>query len=230
MSDYAVKVTIKNARILRLMRDAGITSQSELAQRAGVSQTDVGTLINMKRRPTGKDAMWRPLVDKICFVLGCTPEDMFTEAQGDMELQTNSVVIDMDEPQLRALMSDDMEQKVWAKLELQKLLGHVKNPKDRAVMEARLDGATFAEIGQQFGRRGGRIRDYEARAIRDMRSAARGGARDAARNINAGETRRKAKPPQPSPLEAKAKPPQPSPLEAKAKPPLPLSVSFSSWQ
>ena len=216
MSDYAVKVTIKNARILRLMRDAGITSQSELAQRAGVSQNDVGTLINMKRRPTGKDTLWRPLVEKICFALKCTPEDMFTDAQADMELQTNSVVIDMDEPQVRALMSDNMEKQVWAKLELQKLLDHVKDPKDRAVMEARLEGATLAEIGQQFGRTAETMRGREARAIRDMRSAARGGARDTARKIIAGETRRKALPP--------------PPREAKATPRLPLSVSFSSWQ
>jgi len=218
MSDYAVKVTIKNARILRLMRDAGITSQSDLARRAGVGPNDVGTLVNMKRRPTGKDTMWRPLVDKICFVLKCTPEDMFTEAQADMELETNSVVIDMDEPQVRALMSDDMERQVWAKLELQKLLDHVTNPKDRVVMEARLDGATLDDIGRQFGRTREAIRHREARAMREMRSAARAGARDTARKIIASDTRRRALPPPPTPT---------PPREAKATPPLPDSVSFT---
>ena len=44
MGDYAVKLSVRNGRILRRMRECGITSQAELARTAAVTPLAVSQL------------------------------------------------------------------------------------------------------------------------------------------------------------------------------------------
>lgn len=145
--DYAVKVTVRNGRILRLMREAGIETQAELARRAGISMTCVNAIVCLRNAPEKTNGEWRYGVEEIAAVLHCDPEELFSDVQRTLALPSNSHEVYLDEPQMAQLASGDMEREQWAKLEVQRLLEGV-TPRERAVIEAISEGCTFEEAGQ----------------------------------------------------------------------------------
>jgi len=177
MSDYAVKITIRNGRILKRMRQCGFDSVAALARAMGHSrqQTLIGQIINLKIPAINKDGEWRSIVMNMAGALSCNPEDMFSEAQATMALEHNSRETFMDEPAVRALASGDMESSAWARIEAQKLL-ECLTPREREVMESLLHGETFEDVGKEmkpYTLSRERIRQIEAKAIRKMRGAAK---------------------------------------------------------
>lgn len=183
MSDYVVKVTIKNGRILRLMREAGIFTAAELSRRSGVNQQHFGKILNLQKAPVRKDGSWTRGVEDIAGVLGCDPEDMFTERQRTLALEANTREIQMTEPQVLALASGgDLERQSWSKIELQRLLGSLE-PRERLIVEQMNGGVTVYEIGDELGISGSRVGQIGDRAFRKMRTTATRNAKRVAENI-----------------------------------------------
>jgi DNA-directed RNA polymerase specialized sigma subunit len=168
MTDYTVKITIKNGRILRLMRKAGIATVAELSRKCGVTQSQIGDIINLKKAPVNSRGQWAGGVENIAGVLCCDPEDMFTESQLTLAIKSNSRTIEMDEPQVMALASGDAESQSWARIETQRLLGGL-NERSRQIIEARAEGETAGEIAEQLNLSVARIHQIEATALRKMR-------------------------------------------------------------
>lgn len=170
MSDYAVKITIKNARILRLMRSAGIDTVAELSRRSGVPQTELGKIIGLKKSPTLKDGQWASAVERMSAILRCDPEDMFTDAQSNMELKTNSHEVEMGEPEVMALTAgESMEDSSWARIEAQRLLAGL-GQREREIVEGMMQGGTYAEVGAEHNISVERARQIEQKALRKMRA------------------------------------------------------------
>jgi len=154
------------------MRDAGIDSVAEIARRAEVSPQSLGDVINLKLSPRKpSDGQWRDVVVRMAGVLQCDPEDLFSEAQEIMALPSNSRTAYLDEPQVMALSSANMEESTWAKLEVQKLLSCLSE-RERRITEAIMDGATFNEATEADinGRSSvERMRQIYARSLRKMK-------------------------------------------------------------
>ena len=87
MSDYAVKITIKNGRILSRMRACGIESLAELARRAGIQYSTLVAIVALKTRPIGRRGKWLAGVENVAGVLKCDVEDLFSDAQREMALE-----------------------------------------------------------------------------------------------------------------------------------------------
>lgn len=105
MSDYAVEIKVRNGRVLRLMRAAGISNASELARRSGVSPTDVSRILNLKRTPLhAKTGKWIAAVIAISDALHCLPDDMFSEAQRLGFMENNRAVLEMSEAEVGLLL------------------------------------------------------------------------------------------------------------------------------
>ena len=170
--DYAVKVSVRNGRILRMMQAKGIANQMELARRAGVGVQSVNRVICLRDKPICRSGAWREVVERIAGVLGCDPEDMFSDAQRDMALETNSHELFMDEGAVASLASHDPEQVSWAKIEVERLLTAVTSPRGRAIVMARAEGARLDELAEEYGVCRERIRQFEAKALRQMRARA----------------------------------------------------------
>ncbi len=170
-ADYAVTVKVRNGRILSRMRALGIRNQSDLAQRIGVHPSRVGQILNMKAAPLRQNGEYAEVVHKIAAALRCSPDDLFTDRQKVGVLQHNETTVFMDEAQVEALTCGGGEEAAWAKIEAQRLLG-ILNPRSRAVVEARMGGASLEEIGAEYGVTPARIRQIEAKAIRVMRGRA----------------------------------------------------------
>lgn len=170
--DYAVTVKVRNARILRLMAEAGYRTQAELARAAGVNVSQLCAVVNLREKPTTQNGEWRGLVENVAAALKCDVDDMFSEKQRNMELPANSVTVEMSEPQIIALMDDSGERETWARLETERLLTHLTE-REQKVVRLRMEGATMAEAGEELGTSGTRVAQLEAKAFRKMRYAAK---------------------------------------------------------
>lgn len=170
--DYSVKVTVRNGRILSRMRARGIESLSELARQAGISYSKLWAIVALRERPIGARGAWVAGIENVAGVLGCDVEDLFTDAQRENVVERNSAEVYMDEPDVMALTSGDPERAYWIKSEAQRLLGAIKSPRQRDIVERRLSGETLQEIADSMGRSKERVRSLEAKAYWAMRVAA----------------------------------------------------------
>lgn len=174
-NEYLVKVTIRNNLILRQMKKLGIKTQTELAKRAGLPPTTVGNLIGMKRRPLhALSGEWLDTAFALSAALHMEPEELWTEKQRGMALDSNSREVSMSEDAVMQLASGDkLEHNVIASKLVADALTTLK-PRERDVIQARFfDGDTLEEIGNQQGVTREVIRQVEARALRKLKHPSR---------------------------------------------------------
>lgn len=183
MSDYAVKITVRNGRILRKMRECGIKSQTELARIAGLSIGAVNAFVAMREKAYSKSGEFRETAWLIASALGCEPEDLFNDQQREQALERNTGEVFMDAPQVQALMSGDVEQSVWAQIEVDRLLSSLPTPQSQMVMRRRLDGETCEEIANDLSLSKRRISQIEQQSLRRMRNYIRHADRRTHRDI-----------------------------------------------
>lgn len=176
MSDeYLVKVTIRNNLILRRMKALGIKSQAELAKRSGLSLITVSTLICMKRRPVSAvTGEWLDTAFALSSALQVEPEELWTEKQRNMTLESNSREVSMSEEAVMQLASGvRFEYNAIASKMLTEAM-ETLSPREQDVLHRRFfDGETLREIGDRQGVQQERIRQLEAKALRKMRHPSR---------------------------------------------------------
>tara|TARA_R110000765_G_scaffold321145_1_gene413206 strand:- start:96 stop:641 length:546 start_codon:yes stop_codon:yes gene_type:complete len=166
MSDYRVKITVRNARILRAIEDAGFESQAACARAIGCSLTALNSLVAMRTPAVNKNGrlstLAQLLVDELCLL----PEDLWTQDQLFMDLERNTSETEVNETEVQAIRDES------AKLARKMLEGLPSN--DRRVLEGRfLKDETLDEISSTAGRDGGkvmreRVRQIESRALRRL--------------------------------------------------------------
>ena len=174
-NEYLVKVTIRNNLILRQMKKLGIKSQSELARLAGLTPTAVGLLIGMKRRPLhALSGEWLDNAFALSAALHMEPEDLWTEKQRGMALDSNSREVSMSEDAVMQLASGDrLEHNVIASKLVADVLTTL-NPREQDIIRARFfDGDTLEEIGDRQGVGRNRIQQLEAKALRKLKHPSR---------------------------------------------------------
>ena len=89
MSDYAISVKVRNGRIRRKIAECGFGSVNELCRKSGLHPERVGALLNLKVAPLMADGRWRRSAIALAEVLGCTCDDLFSEAQRTLALRDN---------------------------------------------------------------------------------------------------------------------------------------------
>jgi DNA-directed RNA polymerase specialized sigma subunit len=171
VSDYRIKISISNGRILRLMSDRGIPSQTELARRAGLGVVAVNAIIKMRALPKLKNGGWRDAVHRIAAVLGVTPEQMFTDTQANGVLEQNDFEADLTEAQMNSLCGPDVATQLEHKDTVARLMEALPD-RYRHVITARMADATYADIGTEMGISTGRVQQIEAKGLRIMRGQA----------------------------------------------------------
>jgi len=170
-TDYAVKVTIRNGRILSRMRAKGIRSLSELAEKAGIPYSKLCGIVALKERPIGVRGAWKAGIENVAGVLGCDVDDLFTDAQRENTLESNSGEIYLDEPEVMELTSGDPERAYMIKVEAHRLLASIPE-RARGVVMRHAEGDTYDEIAADLRVSRERVRQIEQKAIRHMRTAA----------------------------------------------------------
>ena len=169
--------------MLRAMRDAGFTTQTELAKAVGLAPNEIGFYMNLTRTPLRADGEWREAVLRIAAVLRCDPETLFPEQHLSRVLEKNKAE--------GAVSFDELEsfiEAVWRPeavenhISLQRALASLTD-RERKVIERRfgLDGEgeqTLSEVAEDLSLRAHglssslteqSIRAIENSALRNLR-------------------------------------------------------------
>ncbi len=175
MTDFAVKVTVRNARILRAIKAAGFSTQADFSRFMGKSPQHINAIINFREKPIA-NGDWSELAMDISSALHTEPEDLWPEHMRDLHVARNSAEADISAEQLAQIAAPcslEIDKPLLAKL-----LSAVTHPRRRAMIEARfgLTGEpeqTLEDIAKDYGVTRERIRQNEWKAIREMREKAR---------------------------------------------------------
>lgn len=103
MMDYRVTVSVRNNRILELGEQIGLNSAAAIAKASGVPPTIVGEYVNLKVAPINSRGDWRPTALRLAEALACEPDDLWSDEQKTMELDTNKAHRNVSSAQLQEL-------------------------------------------------------------------------------------------------------------------------------
>ena len=175
MTDFAVKVTVRNARLLRAIKAAGFGTQTELARFMGKSPQHINAIINFPEKPIA-NGDWSELAMDISSALRTEPEDLWPHHIRDLLTARNSIEAEIDSEQLAQIAAPSSLE--VDKPLLAKLIAAITHPKRRAMIEARFGitgepEQTLEEIAKDYGVTRERIRQTEWKAVREMREKAR---------------------------------------------------------
>lgn len=182
MSDYEITIKVRNARIVRAMRAAGMKTQADLARAANVGHTRVGKILAVKLPAYRKNAQWRSDVLRIADALGVMPDELFTErqAQGGLKNVTREIG-EGDLDQIAALSGfqaiappDEMVLAAETRRMIEKSVAKL-SPRLADVIRRRFGlppyerDHTLEEIATALGITRERVRQMEAKALRQLR-------------------------------------------------------------
>lgn len=185
--DYAITIKITNGRIKTAMQNAGIKNTAELARMAGVSQSAVGKIINLKRAPLTSAGEWSNSVLKIADALGVLPDELFNSSQRIMAVQKNQVTKFVSQDEIHRFVTSEMNAD---RLEFLQDNAAIEELQEKAVTEiceeamkesltAReiqvlklhtVKGLTHSEISEQFGVSRTRVQQIERQALSKLRA------------------------------------------------------------
>ena len=176
MSDYRVKVTVRNARLLRAIESLGHTPSS-FANANGFQPGELCGLVAMTRRPLLRNGDFRACVLALCEQANVMPCDLFNARQLE-GIDVNSAEIEVSSRELSAYAPAEIEnpEDGYMRQEIAaRVSGLLSRLPERAQLAMRMhaDGATLDEIGAEIGASRERARQLIEKSKRRIRDATR---------------------------------------------------------
>lgn len=171
MSDFNVSVQVRNARLLRMIREK-FGSNAELSRVSGVSASQISGLLTMRQSAFREDGSLRDCVADLLSALGCTPEEIWPEHMARIKLRKSRAEFEMDSAEVEEiLIGGDAS----ARASQRNLIGRwaeVLRPREIEVIGLRQSGLTYREVGSEMNFGPERVRQIELRAYKKMRRRA----------------------------------------------------------
>ena len=175
MSDYALKISVRNARLLRAMRKCGMENTAALVRATpGVSRESIYKILSCKLSAKGSDGEWRAATMAICAALNVMPDELFTERQATSALKKASAEIEVAERDIVAICGDDNPELALIRSDAVAKALATLTDRQREVIEARFwDNATLRQSGRENSQpiTVERVRQVELQAMRRMKRA-----------------------------------------------------------
>ena len=184
MKDYSIEIKVKNNYLLTQMRQRGYQTAAELHRASGVTQTEIGKMLNLKIAPMNKVGRVRTSVQKLADFLMIDIEDMFPPQNILDPLEANRAQVELNMSEL--MSSNFLENKTAEQLliteqaqsDIFKALDSLplrlsKVIKMRHGIQDYDREHTFAEIGQQIGSSMERSRQIYNKGMRYLRNPTR---------------------------------------------------------
>ena len=170
-ADFNIKITVRNARLLRAIRDKFGTS-AELARVAGITASQVTALVTMKHKPFLQTGELSSAAEAIVSALGIPPDDLWPDHIRKLKAKRATVELEMDAVKFAQIAADDPEQRVIYRQAISEWSARLSD-REKDVLCRRQGGQTLDEIAKTYGRSRDRIRQIECRALNKMRGAAK---------------------------------------------------------
>jgi hypothetical protein len=163
---YGLKIKVVNNLLLARILELAATV-NEFCRDNGLNNSLIGELVNMKSPAVRASGEWRPVVLSLAEILGCLPEELFTEEQMRARLETNAayVTITQREGSLLAEASTPQELTARRELVLHLISKADLSEREQEVLRLRLNDWTLNEIAQKFLVSRARAQQFEAKAL-----------------------------------------------------------------
>ncbi len=178
MNDYRIEMTVKNNRIFSYMKDMGYENVSKFCRATGMQPTVVGELLNLKRAAIhSKTGEWTVTALRLANALACSPDDLWTDAQREVALESNKRAVELSEEEAARIMYDDQDT-LLLKMERDQSIESVLkklSPREEDIIRMRFGFAPYYEeftldaISLKYEVTRGRIMHIEASALRKLR-------------------------------------------------------------
>lgn len=175
MSDYRVKVTVRNARLLRAIEQAGHRPGEVFATLVGVNYSSVLLpYLNLTRSPIDEAGLLRECAWALCDFLNASPSDLWSDDQL-IPLKKNSANFDLDANGVMAIMNEpspESPMQVVARSEVRQAveIAFADRPRLLEVLRLRFfQDMSLEETAKEMGVSRDRIRQLEGRALRTLR-------------------------------------------------------------
>lgn len=180
MKEYRIKVVVKNNLLLSAIEAAGYKSIAEFCRANGMIDSQVAALVAMRDRPLRETGEFSKTAKALMEALGAAPSDLWTEEQLYLKLHKNSAERAVDRADIHHFL--ESEQSSWTlpspedqmiRAEASAVIEQVLEAmpeRRKAVLKARYwDDQTLEDAAKTFGVTRERVRQMEARALRDLR-------------------------------------------------------------
>ena len=103
MDEYRVDVRVRNNLLLSAIENAGFNTVAEFCRELNLNPRMLSRMINLKDPPLLQDGTFSTLAQRILDYLGALPEDLWTQDQLFMALESNKKTLTLDQTQLEVL-------------------------------------------------------------------------------------------------------------------------------
>lgn len=188
MSEYRVKVGIRNNLILAAIEEMGFSSVAAFCRQYGLRVNTVNALICMRTAPITTEGSFCAAAKELMEALGATPSDLWTDRQLTMCLERNTSERVVSESVVIQYLLDDYMEKmllpspedVLGDLERDQVVRDMLKtlrPNEERVLKMRhgigCDDMTLDECGEVIGVTRERVRQIELKAERKLRHPVR---------------------------------------------------------
>lgn len=180
MSDYRVRISVRNARLLRAIERAGHRPGAQFADAVGISYS--GSLLpylNLTRSPLTPDGLLRECAWNLCDFLSASPSDLWSDAQLQ-PLTKNHSSIDLDADSVQALACGTtsvdplrLASHAQAGRILQDAIDALTPREASVIREHFFAGSSLDEIAEKMEITRERVRQIEVKALRKLRQESR---------------------------------------------------------
>lgn len=181
MSDYRVRISVRNARLLRAIEQAGHRPGAQFADAVGISYS--GALLpylNLTRSPLTPDGLLRECAWALCDFLNASPSDLWSDTQLQ-PLKQNHSSLDLDADSVQALVcgarTHDDPLRLASHTQAGRMLQDAINsltPREASVIRERFfAGSSLDEVAQMLGITRTRAHQIECKAMRKLRHESR---------------------------------------------------------
>lgn len=185
MDEYRLDIKVRNNLILTKITQLGFKSTRSFCEHYKIPYGTFCKLINLKMSPLATGGKYRPSVITICEVINCLPEELFSQNQLDLELETNQFTKTVNEAEMMFTLQNQTVQLSLEEMvdndripsEIEKALDTL-TPREKKILSLRfgLDGNeahTLEQCANQFDVNRERIRQIEAKALIKLRHRSR---------------------------------------------------------
>ncbi|ODU09054.1 MAG: RNA polymerase subunit sigma-70 [Rubrivivax sp. SCN 71-131] len=179
MSDYRVRISVRNARLLRAIEQAGHRPGAQFAEEVGISYS--GALLpyfNLTRSPLPPDGLLRECAWALCDFLNASPSDLWSDAQLQ-PLARNHSTIELDADNVQALVGgapvDPLRLATQAQAGriIEDAIDSLTEREAYVIRERFFSETTLADLSERIGLTRERVRQIEKKALRKLRHVSR---------------------------------------------------------
>jgi len=171
--DYLLQVRIKNAPLLRAMKNKGFNSISELSRASGISQAVLGKFANLQQGAFTKSGELRHNILILSELLGVMPNRLFpgqnfidplpiSKGEREVNIEELSNFTRIVQDPIKLLEQQD------ASIIIRKIMKKLTPREERIIYKRFFEGKTLYECGEDFNVTRERVRQMEVRALRKL--------------------------------------------------------------